>query len=1261
MWLRGKRIGAFLLALAIMCTLLPAGALSAFATEDAETEVTGIAQDVQSEFTLESAGLTEESTEPSEEVTEPSEETTEPTEESTEPSEETTEPSEAPAEDDKLAEEDYAQIDLVFDRIDTMEESPAKKNADQTELTEAAIEIVLASDSYVEGSLERSGETFSWWTDSGIRCAYNPKMQEIEKDLTPENAVNEIVNEPDFTKAAPSSRQVYLIGPYYGIDENFTDQYKNTAAAVAGAIGDTDGYTLYSGTAATLDKVAEAMSNGAVVFFDSHGATDYKVGDDWVSGATCSYLCLTSTKGITRADYEDGAAYTRAGLYVNGSNIASRMSKNSPGGILWMAICLGMATDGLYKPMRQKGVEVVYGYSQSVTFGGDYRFSDAFWGEMKNGSTVAESIAVMKNTYGNWDHSYQIAVANGWSSYASTIASARYNYCAFPIVVSDQDTHPGQRTASQYASSGFFGADSLQTVSSTYRLFERQYYSLQNGVLTITGTGALPDYTSASGAPWYQYRNSITSVVIGSGITSVSDYGFYGYPNLTKVDLGSTVKNVGYAAFYGCSALKEVRIPSTVTTIEYGAFGLCSNIQDIYYSGTCTTWAALSNRPTGTTLHCSGHSFGSYTTVQPTYSSGGYTYRTCSRCGYVEYSNYTAPLGMTAPTIKISLSRTGKPALSWQYGVTAKFEIYRSTSKTGTYTRLTTTDSTSLWDTTAVLGKTYYYKIRAVYAYDSSTVSPYSNVVSATAIAETPAVSITNNSSGKPYLSWAKADGAKKYTVYRATSQNGKYSKLGTTTKLYYTDTKAKSGNTYYYKVISNASKSKFNSAYSSALACSVICGTPTLSYKLDSSTAKPNLSWKKADGAVKYAVYRMLPGQSYVLLATVTGTGYNDKSAPADTTCKYYVQALGKTSALNGKASNVVTAVTGIPTPPIDGYVNAISGKPGINWGAVDGAVKYQVYRSTKSSKGYTLLTTTTGTTYIDTTVSAGKTYYYKVRALGNVGKSADSSYVKLTGKCAVPTITADNASSGKPVISWQKVSGAKKYTVYSATSENGKYKKLGTTSGVSYTDTKAKFGTAYYYKVIANGSSSKYNSGYSAAVKAIVKCATPTIKVTLNNAGKPVISWNKVEGAYSYEVRKNGAVLVYTYGTSHTDIDAQPGEKVTYTVRTLHQTAAYYSNVSSEVSVIVSCAAPDVSIRLSANNKPYITWPGVDGGAIYVVYRSTKKTSGYTKIGETYGWGYEDLTAKSGKTYYYKVVAVGPSRNYQSVMSDYVTIKSK
>ncbi|MBO5867885.1 MAG: leucine-rich repeat protein, partial [Oscillospiraceae bacterium] len=885
--------------------------------------------------------------------------------------------------------------------------------------------------------------------------------------------------------------------------------------------GDTNGYTLYSGTSATVDRVTQAISNGGVVIFDSHGTTDYAYGDDYVTGATSSYLCLTTTSGLTTTDYQLGAMYSTSGeSAVNGAVIANHMTKNSPGGILWMAICLGMATDGLYKPMRQKGVEVVYGYSQSVTFGGDYRFEEAFWDEMKEGYTVAESIATMKNTYGNWDYSYQIAVANGWSSYASTIASARYNYCAFPIVVSDQDTHPGQRTASQYASSGFFGADSLQTVKSTYKLFEGGSddvnvftWDVSDGVFTITGNGDMPNYSSASAYPWYEYRNSISSVVIGDGVTAVADYAFSGFPYIKQVDLGKTVKTVGIQSFYNCSSLQELYAPGTLTTIRTYGFTGCNNVQNVYFGGSSSSWSGLSYRPYPNWVHynvstmtghwtpktvqatcttdgytyetcgcgyeqnrvitqtalghsyrqtvvdptctaggytnytctvcgysytgnavaatghsyqktvmaptctangythynctmcgysytddvvaatghnyqptvfaptctasgftrysctacghhytddylpATGHSYGATVVVKPTITNGGYSYIACTQCDFVYTFNHTSPLQMSAPTVSVSLSKTGKPVLSWQYELEAKFEIYRATSKNGTYSKLTTTDSTTIWDTTAVVGKTYYYKIRAVYAYDSSAVSPYSNVVSATAIAETPVVSISNNSSGKPYISWAKADGAKKYTVYRATTQNGKYSKLGTTTKLYYADTKAKSGNTYYYKVIANASSSKYNSAYSSVVYCSVICGTPTLSYKLDSSTAKPNLTWTKAEGVVKYAVYRMLPNQSYVLLTTLTSTKYNDTSAPADTTCKYYVQALGKTSAVNGKASNVITAVTGIPKPTISGGNNATSGKPVISWNAVGGAVKYEIYRSTKSTKGYTLL----------------------------------------------------------------------------------------------------------------------------------------------------------------------------------------------------------------------------------------------------------------------------------------------------------------
>lgn len=364
---------------------------------------------------------------------------------------------------------DYSSADAVFAQIDAMEAAPEKKSASQTQLTDAAVELVLASDSYVEGSLNRNGDSFSWFTEEGIRCIYDPRMREIEDNMVaPEIPEKDgAYNEPIMEKGGTnSSTQVYLIGPYYGYDDSFTNQYKNEASRIATAIGDTDGYTLYSGSAATIDKVATALSNGAVVIFDSHGATDYSSGDDSVSGANYSYLCLKSTSGLTSEDYADGAGYSSSGVaFVNGAAISNHMTKNSPSGILWMAICLSMATDTLCEPLRNRGVEVAYGYSQSVTFAGDYLFEETFWDNMLDGKTVKDSIAAMKNAWGNWDWSTKIASYYGYSDGYSTISSARANYAAFPVVVSDEDAHPGQR----YYSSNY-GACSLQTVKSTYKL-----------------------------------------------------------------------------------------------------------------------------------------------------------------------------------------------------------------------------------------------------------------------------------------------------------------------------------------------------------------------------------------------------------------------------------------------------------------------------------------------------------------------------------------------------------------------------------------------------------------------------------------------------------------------------------------------------------------------------------------------------------------------------------------------------------------------
>ncbi len=105
-----------------------------------------------------------------------------------------------------------------------------------------------------------------------------------------------------------------------------------------------------------------------------------------------------------------------------------------------------------------------------------------------------------------------------------------------------------------------------------------------DSVLTLTGTGAMADY-SLDNAPWYEsYRQAIRSVVIGSGITSVGARAFTDCTSLTSVDFGETVTSVGYYAFGFCSSLQHVTLPNSITAISNGAFDRCPLTEPLYNS-----------------------------------------------------------------------------------------------------------------------------------------------------------------------------------------------------------------------------------------------------------------------------------------------------------------------------------------------------------------------------------------------------------------------------------------------------------------------------------------------------------------------------------------------------------------------------------------------------------------------------------------------------------------------------------------------------
>ena len=331
--------------------------------------------------------------------------------------------------------------------------------------------------------------------------------------------------------------------------------------------------------------------------------------------------------------------------------------------------------------------------------------------------------------------------------------------------------------------------------------------------------------------------------------------------------------------------------------------------------------------------------------------------------------------------------------------------------------------------------------------------------------------------------------------------------------------------------------------------------------------------------------------------------------------------------------------------------YVGA-SGKPYIYWSAVDGANRYEVYRSGSKDGTYSFLDSTANLNYTDSKANVGTTYYYKVKALAADGTDSSlSAAVAITCRCARPVVKTDYwASTGKPYIYWSAVAGASQYEVYRSGSKDGTYTLLGTTTATNYTDSKANAGYTYYYKVKAISEvKSAADSSLSAAVAVTCRCARPVVTPDyLTSTGKPYIKWAAVAGASQYEVYRSGSkdgtytLLGTTTAANYTDSKANAGTTYYYKVKALAADGTD-SSLSAAVAITCRCARPVVKTDYWASTgKPYIKWDAVDGAGKYYIYRSGTRNGTYTLLGTTTATNYTDSKANAGYTYYYKVQAI-------------------
>ena len=109
------------------------------------------------------------------------------------------------------------------------------------------------------------------------------------------------------------------------------------------------------------------------------------------------------------------------------------------------------------------------------------------------------------------------------------------------------------------------------------------------GVLTISGTGEMKNYSELYPAPWYLNRAEIRMIVVEEGVTSIGNRAFRDLEHVLSVKLPSTLKDIGKYAFVNCLKLKTISFSNGLETIGEGTFENCESLMTVRLPETLKT------------------------------------------------------------------------------------------------------------------------------------------------------------------------------------------------------------------------------------------------------------------------------------------------------------------------------------------------------------------------------------------------------------------------------------------------------------------------------------------------------------------------------------------------------------------------------------------------------------------------------------------------------------------------------------------------
>ena len=780
-----------------------------------------------------------------------------------------------------------------------------------------------------------------------------------------------------------------------------------------------------------------------------------------------------------------------------------------------------------------------------------------------------------------------------------------------------------------------------------------------DGTLTISGTGAMTDYTYDSRSPWYSCRTYIKRVVMQQGVTSIGDHAFWDCSGLTSVTIPDSVTSIGGSAFSGCSGLTSVTIPDSVTNVGQYAFDNCSSLTDIYYGGYGTDWQKLNvSIPTSATVHFKDNIYGKGDCgINVTWELTGDGTLIISGTGRI--SNYShdnnAPWYSCWAYIKRVVIQQGIRAIG-------DYAFYYCENLT----------SVTIPDSVTSIGD---YAFAYCVSLTSATIPEGVTSIGGDAFlgcTGLTSVAIPSSVTSTGFETFSGCTGLTSITIPEGVTSIGNYAFKGCSglTSVTIPDSVTSIGGSAFSGCSGLTSVTIPSSVTSIGWSAFENCTALTFMTIPESVTY---ISGEVFSNCIRLA--------KVTIPKSVTSIGKNAFYYCESIADVYYdgtEEDWAKISISEGNEDLLAAALHCKPTPLTAPSVtggNDSQGRPTLKWDKVAGAAKYEVYRSYSQNGNYSKYSTQTSTGYTNSSyLTSGSTYYYKVRALDTNGTAgAWSSVVSVTYKQTLPapSVTGGNDSQGRPTLKWNAVTGAAKYEVYRARSKSGDYIKYSTVTGTSYTNTSyIEDGNTYYYKVRAlksDGTAGAWSSIVAVTYKQTL--SAPTVTGGNDAQGRPTLKWNAVTGAAKYEVYRarsmNGDYIKYSTvtGTSYTNTSyIADGNTYYYKVRALGAsgTAGAWSSIVSVTYRAASTgtlSAPTVTGGNDSQGRPTLKWNAVSGAAKYEVYRARSKNGDYIKYSTVTGTSYTNISCiENGNTYYYKVRALksdGTAGTWSSIVS--------